>query len=269
MWWDGLVRVLRIVAAAWVGLIAIVAALQAGGLVPELPKLEPFAWVFSLVIIGVDSAGSLVANKVRRNRASQQSRTEKALMGLVLNLSRQRVLRFEELSVSVFVPTRWSRVMRWLLRRDADDIRLARFQQFRPAGFPAQSGVRFTPAKGVVGECWRGRKFVHKDLDAIAGRWGSVELTPEAFGRIKPTTRQGFSQEEFQTVAGKYLEIAAEPIWHPTKDGKLVGVLSLDRPRSETIDEFRPKLASEETQQQLVAIARLVGDILHTGSAQQ
>jgi|GEM_PF-5003859 hypothetical protein len=269
MWWDGLVRVLRIFAGAWVAIIAIVAALQAGGMVPELPKLEPYAWVISLAIIGVDSIGSLFANKVRRSKASQKSRTEKALMGLVLNLSIQRVLRFEELSASVFVPTRWSRFLRVLLRRAPDHIHLTKYKQFRPGGFPAQSGIRFTPGKGVVGECWRTKKFVHKDLDAVAERWGSVELSAEAFEKVKVSTRQGFSLGEFHTVVGKYREIAAEPIWHPTKDGKLVGILTLDRPRSETAEEFRPRLGSEETQQQLVAIAKLVGDILHTGSAQQ
>lgn len=269
MWWDGLVRVLRIFAGAWVALIAIVAALQANGLVPELPKLEPYAWVISLVIIGVDSIGSLFANKVRKSRMSQKDRVERAMMGLVLNLSMQRVVRFEELSASVFVPTRLSRLKQKVLRKTSVDIDLVRFKQFRPGGFPAQSGVRFTSSKGVVGECWRTKKNVHKDLEGLAARWASVELTEDAFQKIKASSRQGFTLEEFQVVVGKYTEIAAEPIWHPSKDGKLVGILTLDRPRAETTEQFRPKLGAEETQQQLVAIAKLVGDILHPGSTQQ
>lgn len=268
MLWDRFVFALRVIAGLWVAAVTVISALQASQLMPQSPKLEPFAWVFSLVIIGVDSVGSLFANRVRRKRAVKQAGVEKALMSLLLTLSQRRVLRFEELSASVFVPTRWSRLARWLLRRDPDHIVLGRFAQFRPGGHPQQSGIKFTPAKGVVGECWRARRFTSRNLHALAERWGNSDLTEEAFRLMRADTRQGLSLAEFKAVASKYSEIAAEPIWHSRKDGKLVGVLTLDRPRRVSADQFTPKLDSRETQEQLALIARVVGGILHPRAEQ-
>ena len=59
--WARIVLSLRIVAAAWVGLVVVVAALQASGFVPELPKLEPWAWALSGVNYAVTADGRNLA----------------------------------------------------------------------------------------------------------------------------------------------------------------------------------------------------------------
>ncbi|WP_168626987.1 hypothetical protein [Cryobacterium sp. BB307] len=230
---------MRIGALLWVTVVGVTAALQANGLVPNLPRLEPFAWAFSLVVIGVDNAGSLVVRRWEDNRAILSRKIETALMALLIGLVKgKKELRFEELGANVYTVS-------WLdktLQRSDEARRLKRIKRFRP-GYPQQSGIRWTPRTGTVGQCWSERREVHWTGHNLAKRHAGTSFSEEEFLNIRKDTRQGFTREEFQSIVGKYSEILAVPIWHPQKDGKMLGVLTIDRAYKQSDDVFVPMLA--------------------------
>lgn len=261
MFWKWSVLIARILAVVWVGTVAVGAALEDHEILPGLAKFESAAWAVSLGVIGIDNLGSLIVNTVRRRRARTKALVERTLMGLLLQLSKGKVLRFEEMSASVFVPTRWSRVQRFLFRHGDGGTRLKRYKQLRPIGHPQQSGVVFESGVGIVGECWRLRKRSYRDLHALAQKWSEVDPSEEGFNNMRDDTRQGFTYRQFLVIGAKYSEVLAEPIWDGERDNKLIGVVSLDRPYAPVAD-FKPKLNTEDAREQLAAIATVLGRIM-------
>ena len=235
--WGKIVFGLRIAAASWVGLVALVAALQAVGLVPQLPKVEPFAWVFSLIIIGIDNAGTIVSRKYHASKKRRDSEIEKVVMSLLIGcVDGKPSLRFEHLGASVYVRA-------WRQPRTGP-TRLKRIKRFRPAGLPQQSGIRWTSLTGAVGECWRTKRVVTKDWQKVAERYADTAIDDAAFQRISADTRAGFTREEFVAIVGSYSEVVAVPIWHPGKESTMLGVLTVDRAFRGQDATFRPTLAT-------------------------
>lgn len=258
--WSRIVFWLRLGAAVFAGVAAVLGvynyyATQEN----KLPLwVEPAIWGVSLGIIMFDNVGTLVSRKIHAVRGDRQRRIEKSLMSLIIRLSKDHGIPFDELGASVYVPSRIDLMM----RRPLHQVRLKRIIRYRPTGFPQQSGVAWTPQKGKVGESWRMKSTRYLNSHKIAAKYRSTELTQAQFGRISESTRGGFSRQEFMSIIGKYSEIAAEPIWHGGKERTMLGVLSIDRAYIDEDDKFSPKLDKKTTREVSAAVASTVSDIL-------
>jgi hypothetical protein len=257
MSWSRLVKWLRISAAVWAGGVPVVLVLQAIKVVPALPKLETAAWIISLVIIGVDNVGTLFSRSRNARRRTRDDEIGKALMSLLIDLARNSTVRFEELGASIHVVSRRDRIR----GRSANPARLVRIERFRPSGYPSESGVHWTPAKGAVGEAWTKRKAIYRNWSAVGKKWDGVDISEERWAKIPKDTKDGFDRGDFMAIVGKYSEVLAEPIWHPD-GGRLVGILSIDRAFSAVEVSFKPELDAQGTRQIATATASVVGNIL-------
>lgn len=258
VWWPKVVFWLRLAAVAWAATIPIVLILQTNGLVPALPKLETAAWIISLVVLGVDNLGTLISRAVHRRIRSVDGEVEKVLLGALNDISRSAGIQFWEMGASVYRPSRLDR----MFRPSREPRRLVRIKRFRPTGYPQQSGVNWAPGKGVVGVCWESRKELYKDWTAIARAWGGSEINDDQFGKIPHATRMGFTRREFATIADKYAEIIAVPIWHSRKDNKMIGVLSIDRSFRDDDASVTVQLGKKGTREVAAATASVVSRIL-------
>ena len=184
--WAKTVAWLRAAAALWAGIIGVLAILQGLNVIPTAPKVEAFVWVVSLSIIALDNVGTLVSRRIHSRRTQREEKLDQAAMSLAIALAQTQAVRFEELGICIYVETRWSKVF----GRSRPQEGLKRIRRFRPAGYPQQSGVTWTSAKGTVGECWTNKTVVHKDWSAIARRWGGAAMNDDAgFKRIPEATR--------------------------------------------------------------------------------
>jgi hypothetical protein len=256
--WGITATVLRVGAASFAGLVALAAGLRAMGLLPEKPELDTAAWVIALVIIGVDNVGTLFTRGARRRRAVRDKDIEKALMALLITIAKGRDLRFEELGASVFVASRWDR----FARRGRVPKRLKRIVRFRPADYPQQSGVAWTPGKGAVGEAWTKKKTAVRDWNAVARKWGEAELDQAGFETLPKSTRQGFTLDEFCSIVGKYSEIIAEPVWHTGKERSVIAVVSIDRSYIADDANFKVHLNTTDTRDKIAATALTISGTL-------
>jgi hypothetical protein len=256
--WSKIITTARALAAAWVGVLVAFEAMQRVGLVPDAPKAEEVAWVVSLVIIAGDNIGTLISRKIHRGLSVREKALQQGSMSLLIAIARHHAdVRFEHLGVSVYVETLVSKVG----RRLGLNFKLKRIHKFRP-GQPQQSGISWVGRKGTVGQCWDDKKAAYKDWKAVAQKYGHVEVTEDEYLKIKESTRQGFTRTEFQSVCGKYSEIIAEPVWDARREGRLLGVLAVDRAYGGEDDPYIPRLSARATREQAVASASVVANIL-------
>lgn len=259
--WSTTVGWLRGLAALWSGLIAAGVALQHLQILPPLPKIEPWVWAVSLAIIAVDNIGTLLTRRVQSRSKNIEQKLDRVAVSLILAYVRaQPGLRFEELGVSFYRPTRMSR----LLRRAhlSNGVQLDRVRKYRP-GDDRRSGVKWSNEKGVVGACWSGRKSVYKNVHHISKSWRDVDAISDAkYRSMSPETTQGFDRDEFLATVGKYSEVLAEPIWDNKKDTKLLGVLSVDRSFVTDDDHYKPLLDDKSSGTAAAAAASAAGRIL-------
>ncbi|MGW1531100.1 hypothetical protein [Streptomyces aureus] len=102
---------------------------------------------------------------------------------------------------------------------------LARLARLRLAEMQPPSEIEWVEGKGVIGECWRVRRYHdfnfdehHSDQQAWdEGKWASL---PES-------VTMGMSWTEFEQVRGRYGVIGAFPIVH-AETSKLLGILAVD-----------------------------------------
>lgn len=252
--WSDIAFWLRVGAVAWVAAVGVFEALQFFGLLPQDHKLEPWVWSVSLVLLGVDNVGTLISRRLAKNRARRNDAITKALMALLIEITRNEpTLRFEKLGGNVFVT-----------RRDGSVKRIVRF---RPAG-PQQSGIDWSDAKGAVGHCIRERRTIHKPWQAIARKYGSSGVSEERWAKMPAHTKHGFTHREFNSIVAKYSEILAEPIWVPGVEPRMIGVLTVDRAFEASDATFEEKLSAESVLQSVAASASVVGHTLHPREAQ-
>jgi len=257
----------RIAATLWIAAIGVFAGLQTLDYIKPAPKLEPVAWGISLGIIGLESIGAILRDRFERNRARLKVDLDKAALVFVLEQLRDPHqgldLAFEDLGVSVWVPTLRSRVLgklRWLPR---EKYQLKRLNRFRPDDYPQSSGISWTGSIGSLGKCWTTMKADYHNGYRIAVKWGSVEITEKAFGDISAKTRGEFTREQFSRIVGKYSEIRAIPIMHSdVNNGSMIGVLTIDRVYDPAQTNFIPRLDRDSTLRRGVAAASLVSSTL-------
>jgi hypothetical protein len=260
--WKRFTFWLRIGAVLWVALLGLTVALQSTGLVPDLPKLEPIAWAVSLVIIAGDNVGSLLARWVRREQSERLAEIRTALRGVLIELSKTDDMRFEELGASVWIVPSWRDRHLYFWRPDA----LKRAIRERPAQFPQKSGVEWTRGKGNVGACWDREATQYLDCRSRADAWSGSTPTQADYNALSEVDRAGLTYPDFVRIAKKYTEVLAEPIWHPTRDNVLIGVLSIDRARRADGGSFTPQLNPEKAGDRAAMTAVVVGRILKTRS---
>jgi len=257
----------RILAGLWVAAVAVFAGLQTLGYIPQTPKLEPIAWVISLVIIGLESVGSIIRERVDTGRARLRADLDRWCLTFVLEHLRDghqaRGLTFEELGLSVWVPTMLSRFRGRFMKLPREEYRFRRLNRFRPDGYPQSSAIQWSGSIGTLGQCWREQKEEYWDCHAIAAKYDGVEMTDKEYARIAAKTRQGFSRAQFTRIVSKYSEIKATPIMHtdPERD-MMIGVLTIDRVYTADQTPFIRHLDSSATQQRAVAAAAGVASTL-------
>lgn len=258
--WSKIVFWLRLGAAIFAGVAAVFGVYN--HYAPDEGKLpdwfEPTTWGIALAIVMFDNVGTLISRKVRSFRSGRKAAIEKALLGMIINLAKTHSIPFDEIGASVYVPY-WRDTVR---RPALNKYRLKRIVRFRPAGYPLQSGVKWSAGKGMVGHSWETRSSRYLNTHAIAKSYGGQDLTQAQFMRLSKDTRCGFTVEEFNVIAGKYSEVRAEPLWHGRKERSLVGAISIDRAYIAEDDRFSPKLDKKETREVAAAAASVVSDIL-------
>lgn len=183
-------------------------------------RLEATSIIVSVVLLGVASGLELIDSSRDKKARASYYEVERLLLAMLHEISIASNIPLGELGSSAF---RCSRLPSW-----GQPQRLVRAVRYRVAQNTSQSGVEWTVDKGVVGQAWRTRRAAHKDLTGLAGRY-QADMTDAAINSIRKGTRDGFSNVEFRALVGKYAEVSATPVWHPTKDGVLVGVLTIDR----------------------------------------
>lgn len=255
--WSRLVLVMRILAISWAVVVGAWSGLVFYGIISPKPSLEPWGWIASIVLIGVENAGTLIVRRIRSISGDQNARIESTLKTALLQISQSRDVAYQDLGASVFVPTWWSRVR----RHSGGQVKLKRISRFRPAGYPQQSGVSWTGAKGVVGTALRSKTCSYTDFGPIIKKHGVDGLTGASFDALERRFKLGLSADEFNSTFGKYSEIVAEPIWHEGKDHVLVGVLSIDRAYEPHESDTRV-LGRRATRETAATAAASIGSIL-------
>lgn len=255
--WSRLVLFMRFVAIAWAVVVGVWSGLVFYGIISPKPSLEPWGWVASIVLIGVENAGTLVVRRYRTVHGDQAARIESTLKSALLQIAQSREVAYQDLGASVFVPTWWSRVR----RHSGNKIRLKRISRFRPAGYPQQSGVSWTGAKGVVGTALRSKNYSYTDFSSVIKKLGGAVITRTEFDQLAARFKLGMDLDEFNRTIGKYSEIVAEPVWHGGKDDVLVGVISIDRAYETDESEVRV-LERRSTRETAATAAASIGSIL-------
>lgn len=255
--WSRSVLVLRFAAIGWAAVVGIWSGLVFYGLIDPKPSLEPWGWIASIILIGVENAGTLIVRRYRTVHGDQTARIESTLKTALLQIAQSREVSYQDLGASVFVPTWWSRVR----RHTGGKIRLKRISRFRPAGYPQQSGVSWTGAKGVIGTALRSKGLSYTDFSPMIKKHGDAGLTQAVFEKLPSRFKLGLDLDEFNGTFGKYSEIVAEPVWQDGKDRVLLGVLSIDR-AYETDESENRVLERRSTRETAATTAASIGSIL-------
>lgn len=256
--WSKCVFWLRLLAAVFAGVSA-VASVYDFYATEKLPSwIWPWTWGIAMGIVMFDNVGTLISRKISSARSRRRQGIEKTLMGMIIRVSKEQSIPFDEIGASVYVPYPWD-VLRG---RKHEDVRLKRIIRYRPAGYPQQSGVNWASGKGMVGQCWESRSPRYMNTHKVAQTHGGSTLTDAQLARLSKSTQCGFSVADFNAISGKYSEIHAEPLWHGRKERAMIGVLSIDRAYIAEDDKFTPKLNKKQTREVAAAVASLVSDIL-------
>lgn len=226
--WTRLVFVARLLVAIATFLAGSALALSKLGIIPENDDFEIWALIVGLVVIFVDTVGTMISRHFARRRQLMLQDVHTTCLAMLRTVADATGLKLEMIGVSVFIPRRQVRFRRRLAFVHSP-TELWRLKRLRISDYPQQSGVRWTSGKGAVGEAWKENRIVHREWAPIAKRWADVEITEAAFRKMSAATRQGFTLAEFRAIVDKYAEVLALPIW---RDGtrKTLGVLAIDFP---------------------------------------
>ena len=256
--WPVISLILRWLIIAYAAVVGIGVALASLHLIEPLPKLEASVWIISLVVLGIENAGTIVVRAFRSRRAKRTVELETAIQAALLQIVGHSAVHLEEIGGNVYMASRWDR---WR-QKPHDKVRLKRIARLRPGGYPQESGVAWAAGKGVVGECWSKKKRIHKPWHAVAARYADAELDEASFAKIPAATRYGFTFQEFVSIVDKYAEVLAEPIWDSRKKGTMLGVISIDRAYRSQPAPYISELNAGATHESAGYAARVVSRIL-------
>jgi hypothetical protein len=264
--WNRTVTVGRVVMAILATVAVVISVLQSEGIVPANKTLANIVTYGSLVIIALDNVVTLIRRSARDRRLKKEQDIAAAAMALLLDVCKKPELRFEKLGVCVYVAEnkwKWSWTNPLSFFRETE---LVRVHRFRPSGYPQQSGVTWRSGKGVVGQAWQDQRTTYRNWQSIAARWADADISEPAFERIPKGTRSGFTRSDFVSIAGKYAEIVAEPIWDKRVNNKCIGVVALDRQYEADVTFSGNPLNHADTRSFLSTTAALLGTVLSTAT---
>ncbi|MGW2871313.1 hypothetical protein [Kitasatospora sp. NPDC001225] len=159
-----------------------------------------------------------VARKERKEERKRVTRSKvlSALSTALVQIEDITALRASEIGLQAFSIEKkaWS--------REKHLVRLARlrFNDMQPP-----SDIEWLEGKGIVGECWRFRRYHEYDFDTHHS--DQHTWTEEKWDELSPDLTMGMSWAEFEQVRGRYGIIGAFPIVHADTN-RLLGVLALD-----------------------------------------
>lgn len=262
--WSKIVLVLRIVAVVWAIVLAVALFLASQGKIELSPDLEAAGWVISIIIIGVDNAGTIARRKANSDRNRLRTDIDQAVLPMLTQMSETGSVRFEHLGASVYVcKKRW-----WWPSDKPKEIR--RIRRVRPSNFPTRTGVRWTTKSGQVGASHSGSIVVYTDWHAAGLEWRKhrSRLDPRtAFDELDESVRGSHSYEEFTAAAGRYSEIIAIPLFDPSRDSTVIGVLTIDRAFIAESTDYKPFLDTQVAERIYAGPQELVASILNPAAS--
>jgi hypothetical protein len=159
-------------------------------------------------------------------RGEAEARVQKALVGLMLEVSKESSVDLEFLGTSLFaVAWRWVRLPGDAFLGHPRRV-LERRMRFRVRDHSQPSAFARLKGKAAIGECWETGRVVHRPWQNQSARYGRSNLTKAEFNSISPAEQDRFTFEEFRGIAHKYSEVLAAPVL--SEGGVVLGVLSLD-----------------------------------------
>ena len=190
-------------------------------------------------------------------KSAAQTRVQKALVALLVQISETNSVGIQHLGASVFKPQIRFIPWRWHLKRPARV--LVRVMRFRLDDHPQPTPVTWRKGKGAVGSCWKTARAVHRDWHEQARDWSAPELTQDTFDQVmRPDLRDNFEYSEYVAIAAKYSEVLAVPVL--SAGGDVVGVISIDVAARAGVTNTI--LGASDTEAQADAAATLVQDDL-------
>lgn len=215
-----------------------------------VPPLTVFvlAICFALLTLG-DKLWEIHASKSRERQAEVRVRVQKALAGVLVDVSEASRVRIRDLGVSLFAN-------RSALRRFSRP-RIVRVARFRLDDQYQASQVAWAPGKGAVGKCWKREVQIYRNWSR-QNEHDPQLLSAEQFRDLDDEVRDGFDYKEFLRLANKYREVLAVPLL--SESGAMMGVISIDVVRGARADEG--VLGSDEVSGPVHASASIIRDDL-------
>lgn len=220
------------------GLVLITAFAAAACQTLYTTKLVKVPAAVVVVLVLVAGTGALVQGLVRLTKRSRYPLTQQQLDDL-----RQAVATLAvQVHLHTHVGLEYIGGGVWVIRRYRPWLwgeRLHRVVRFRLNVAPGPSDIDWTKGKGAVGETWESAKPTFHGWRELCDKYsgGDVPLTAAQWKRIEPTKNFGFNRVEFESMLGKYSEVAAFPL--KDRHGLLVGVISIDIPYEAVPDNRR------------------------------
>ncbi|PRY69506.1 hypothetical protein B0I08_102181 [Glaciihabitans tibetensis] len=233
------------------GVIAQQALVTWGSLDPS-PSFQGWALFIGGLLVLIESIAALFTSA---NAAAEQVRlksAEKVVLASLKTISDSTGIDLLCLGGSVFLAKKTGLRQREFLHREL---------RYRLSDVPQPSDVEWVKGKGVVGSAWKDKHTVHKDLSAIADRYGASELNEASFLRLRADTRGGFTREEFHSIIGKYAEVLAVLIWNSAQTS-VIGVYAIDVPMTAVHEKSGTLLNEHPIHEIASSCASLLGDVL-------
>lgn len=222
--WTYLWRSVVALLALW--LVGMKAAQQVKWIGPD-PTLEFTLVVGAGVLVFADNVQAIYQTYRQPKADRLRRKMDLSLLACIRSLGEEPHVGVDPwgLGTSVYVYRKKWRIF--------DATRMVRIRPFRLTDDPQESIISWTDKKGVVGKAGREKLPQHADWTKQAPNWNADRSKAVAlYKALSDEDRWGFSFEEFNQVACKYVEALAVPIMN--RDGtKVLGVLGLDVP-------FRP-----------------------------
>lgn len=190
----------------WVRIAPFLSSIAAVG-VATFSQLQPETLHLGTALAVVVAAGSAIAPifgiSLEQVAAADEAANEAVDQGVKGLFEALTELGFNHLQfgISVFRVRRSPRPPFQLIQ--------ARIYRLRLTYNPRPTSIKWTPGKGLLGQCWAERKPVHLDHDRFYSGIGAS--TPREWSALPPETRQGMTFEEFQQVRA-YKFVRAWPL---------------------------------------------------------
>ncbi|MFE2426851.1 hypothetical protein ACFXJ5_08870 [Streptomyces sp. NPDC059373] len=146
----------------------------------------------------------------------RQSKVIAALGSALAQIEEVTALRANEIGLQAFTIER-----KWYKRND----RLVRLARLRFNETQPPSEISWSEGKGVIGECWRVRRYHEYNFDTNHSHQSI--WTEQIWDTLAQDFTMGMSWPEFEQVRGRYGIIGAFPMVH-SETHRLIGVFALD-----------------------------------------